>query len=663
MNLDKPKCNAQALRKKKIKYYIILPILLLMAIRGVGQEHCSEIVSEESTEEVWDWRLQSSFDNVLVKRKGNEEPYVLYPLYNPFFDQFSNVNTNHLQPNSNTPTPDFEPNEGWELVYKNFGRFDGSGDEISIEDPTFVLYNKHRSILRVFIYARTYFQANTAKIKLSFFHDTSDNSVMNGALTNGQPVEKALDSFDKSITMEAMNHYSTDGNYWLFADFPIAYDPCACSNKVIFQITPELIYEIENARTEPLYEQQEISQFYAPGSVWTPNLPNNSSPGRRNPTYNNLLGVFNLLETPVIEHTYSYSAGASNYGRDKLYIRTENYKLKDDNIKYVINPASGLELVDIKAALFFDTKIPPSKGSVAITHSYLDNIKSEYKNEESDTVVTRTPYLPLGCLSEFVAEFKDSINTRLDINHFRYDTIVAGTTIKFLVRLRPKDNPNASDVFLTTSYEVERKMVSSLGTPVTPLLNYSQTIKDLTLTSDKIIEVWENATIGDNIVTNGHTLTVIAGSSIEIEDGVELDPNIELIQQNILSCSNDGFVPQQTFLEIKSFCNDENKYKPSFPETKKREVNNVDLTQIEIATAPNPFLTNVKISFRLPQEEEITLEVYNILGQKIETIIQKQLRPTGFYSEYLDGSHLTSGIYFVTLSTNDDSKTVKIVKQ
>ncbi|WKZ70957.1 MAG: T9SS type A sorting domain-containing protein [Melioribacteraceae bacterium] len=70
-------------------------------------------------------------------------------------------------------------------------------------------------------------------------------------------------------------------------------------------------------------------------------------------------------------------------------------------------------------------------------------------------------------------------------------------------------------------------------------------------------------------------------------------------------------------------------------------VNNFQLFQ----NYPNPFNPSTKINFILPQSGNVSLSVYNTLGEKIKTIIDDFLLKGNHTIEF-DGSKLSSGIYF-----------------
>jgi hypothetical protein len=66
---------------------------------------------------------------------------------------------------------------------------------------------------------------------------------------------------------------------------------------------------------------------------------------------------------------------------------------------------------------------------------------------------------------------------------------------------------------------------------------------------------------------------------------------------------------------------------------------------------PNPFNPGTKIKFSIPAGGEnvhTLLRIYDILGNKIKTLIDEQKSP-GIYEVEFDGNGLSSGIYFYTL--------------
>lgn len=82
---------------------------------------------------------------------------------------------------------------------------------------------------------------------------------------------------------------------------------------------------------------------------------------------------------------------------------------------------------------------------------------------------------------------------------------------------------------------------------------------------------------------------------------------------------------------------------------------------------PNPFNINTAIRFSIPgpRESEVKLAVYNVLGQKVRTLLNG-IRNEGEYSVEWDGkddfnNQLPSGLYFYKLQAGSFRETKKLV--
>ena len=69
---------------------------------------------------------------------------------------------------------------------------------------------------------------------------------------------------------------------------------------------------------------------------------------------------------------------------------------------------------------------------------------------------------------------------------------------------------------------------------------------------------------------------------------------------------------------------------------------------------PNPFNASTNISFALPQQSDVTIEVFNLLGQKTATIAEGLL-PAGNHTVTWDASDVASGVYYYKISAGDYS--------
>jgi len=74
---------------------------------------------------------------------------------------------------------------------------------------------------------------------------------------------------------------------------------------------------------------------------------------------------------------------------------------------------------------------------------------------------------------------------------------------------------------------------------------------------------------------------------------------------------------------------------------------------------PNPVLDNTSISFYLPEEGMINLRVSNTLGQEVLTL-SNEVYTNGMHTISMDGSNLSSGVYFYKLVANKTSITKQL---
>jgi hypothetical protein len=66
---------------------------------------------------------------------------------------------------------------------------------------------------------------------------------------------------------------------------------------------------------------------------------------------------------------------------------------------------------------------------------------------------------------------------------------------------------------------------------------------------------------------------------------------------------------------------------------------------------PNPFNPSTTIGYRIPKTSNIELSIYNVIGQKVVTLINKT-QPAGIYQIPWDASGFSSGVYYYSLTTS-----------
>ena len=69
---------------------------------------------------------------------------------------------------------------------------------------------------------------------------------------------------------------------------------------------------------------------------------------------------------------------------------------------------------------------------------------------------------------------------------------------------------------------------------------------------------------------------------------------------------------------------------------------------------PNPFNPSTTISFSIPENQFVSLKLYNLIGQEIKTLINGNLEK-GNHTVQLNAEGLSSGIYLYKLESNNNS--------
>jgi len=75
---------------------------------------------------------------------------------------------------------------------------------------------------------------------------------------------------------------------------------------------------------------------------------------------------------------------------------------------------------------------------------------------------------------------------------------------------------------------------------------------------------------------------------------------------------------------------------------------------------PNPFNPSTIISYKLSAVSEVRLVIYDVLGRKVETLVDARQNP-GSHSAIFDARGLPSGIYFYRLRAGSQTQTRKMV--
>ena len=80
----------------------------------------------------------------------------------------------------------------------------------------------------------------------------------------------------------------------------------------------------------------------------------------------------------------------------------------------------------------------------------------------------------------------------------------------------------------------------------------------------------------------------------------------------------------------------------------------------QLKVGPNPFNPRCAISFRLQNEMKISLDIYNLRGQFVESIFKGKLNE-GVHQFYWSPSSISSGTYFIHVSNGKHSQFKKTI--
>jgi hypothetical protein len=75
---------------------------------------------------------------------------------------------------------------------------------------------------------------------------------------------------------------------------------------------------------------------------------------------------------------------------------------------------------------------------------------------------------------------------------------------------------------------------------------------------------------------------------------------------------------------------------------------------------PNPFNSSTTIEYGLPEAGHVTIEIYDLLGRRVETLIDGE-QYAGTYQVVWDAGDRSSGVYFYKITSGESAETKRIV--
>lgn len=142
----------------------------------------------------------------------------------PNVDHFRNKFYNngfYTNPTQAIASVDIWPEDGWELLYKDFG----NPTTAYSSNPSFGLYNRFTGVMRIFYYVEQLGNTASSTARVSILR--SDGFKNNALLSFSQTELNALDGFEEHLAT-TLNYAQALDDFWIFVEMPMAFDPCVC---------------------------------------------------------------------------------------------------------------------------------------------------------------------------------------------------------------------------------------------------------------------------------------------------------------------------------------------------------------------------------------------------------------------------------------------------
>ena len=160
----------------------------------------------------------------------------------------------------------------------------------------------------------------------------------------------------------------------------------------------------------------------------------------------------------------------------------------------------------------------------------------------------------------------------------------------------------------------------------------------------------QNITTSGTVSTNsGTTLNMRAGNSINLQSGFSVQVGAELSAEidNIYDCEEcaSKIIIQNIPEEYDDITDNQFEHKPNFSYT----------------VFPNSSNELINITLSLDTDMTLSIELVDLFGHKIETVLPKQNHQTGNYTLQIPVSDFPQGTYFLTFTSTYQKKTERII--
>jgi Secretion system C-terminal sorting domain len=783
------------------KQYSILVVCLFFYSAAKSQVHCSEtLLTTAPSINIWDWRTQFWAVNAYT----NGGPGILTSVLSPFYS----TDNRNLGDMATILIKDYEPGDGWELLKKNLGTPSG----VPVANAYVVFYNKYTAKIRVFfLVTQTFSNVGTNSNSNALVSIYFNSSYQSNLLTTYSAPLLPLDQLRRDINIRTPNIFFNQLPYWLFSEFPVAYDPCTCGNEgqIRMELTlmdgANLSFDLNSVPYQSPVVNGQIDQskdwvtsfsqfsgkvegglkatrsvgeafgklndvvakqtnvdlqaklnsdlagvkkvvdavgsyasmipvagavvssvvslfdffsaggsaaagpspvmimndFKAKGSITSEVKKNElviAIPGSNQanvdpaikPVYNNILGSFNLLETPEVK----IAKGSIDYSQlidtkycsnnvdpgstdNKEYFGKWPWHIQlQKNLKFVINPALNIDLAksDIRAAFIIEDCI--KQANVRGLSVYATNMKVDIG--KGNGAIYRSFYHPINSLTEVQEKLTIGGQNKLetyscspDVHYVSYNGSWCKPTIyiKILARLKKMGATKPSeDIFFIAKYPV--KIFGDIYNPVLNGLEDSKEEINLidyyNYSNDNSIRALNTITVDAERASWPSSISLNAGGAIIFREGAAITPKYSIKVGGIYSPSAPSLQSlQATSIDVNNFCSS-SKYNGANNQRNIASRQAVPeevqiLTKEEFFTFyPNPATNQVTFKYFIEEASQVRLSLVDLSGKPIGLLID-EYKEMGDYIYNFDSSSLPAGMYVTKFESHKLNRTEKLI--
>jgi hypothetical protein len=387
------------------------------------------------------------------------------------------------------------------------------------------------------------------------------------------------------------------------------------------------------------------------------------------PTYNEVLGIFSVLETPeLFVETFTETIPIDIINQPaELPINRDHFRFSGE-LNYAFNPA-----LDIN---FNKTKILASiQVEVEYTHDYLPGISPENwdKNvfEIANENVYTTPWVDLECLEELEA----AIAKRVQHDLTGFLEPVFYLKLLLFIEYDSKgldDNPNRHALQVT--YPLQVTEVNGMLDPEVPAYLYDLSYdQPTTFSTTETIYAWNDVYINNDLSLDpnappGTEVRIIAANAIEIAPNVDIDPGITLEIGLPFSCSEP--IPQTQVTA--SYCMDKYKAKSLNPERMAAWLDSIDNgipdqllleEQTRLSVFPNPSNGQFEIGYSLSENSTVKVLLQDNMGRQVRGLLDDVYQEPGAHTLNVSLQDVPDGFYHLIFRVNEMQLTKKLIKR